>query len=75
MAICSVRYMLSASLNVFVVFVVVRSLVRVEPIHTDLSGHLGLAGTAPGPLARHHRPVQKEFSAPHAPWLAALERA
>src|SRR4051812_49319431 len=34
--------------------------------------HFGLAGTAAGPLARHHNPLLEELATPHAPWLRAL---
>src|SRR5260370_16857447 len=40
-----------------------------------LRGRLRLARPAAGPLARHHYPVQKQFAAPDAPRLTALERA
>ena len=53
-------------------------IIRPLPPHeicVQLSGHLSLAGTASGPLARHDRPVQEKFSAPDTPRLTALKRA
>ena len=64
--------MLAATLDVFVA---IRPLLGVDPIPVELSGHLGLTGPAPGPLARHDRPLQEKLSAPDTPGLAALQRA
>ena len=52
-----------------------RRCVSRPPICAMSGGHLGLAGTSPGPFTRHDRAVQEKFPAPDAPRLLALERA
>src|SRR6201992_947728 len=59
--------MLSATLDVVAV---------VQPlVPVDLSGHFGLAGPTPRPLARHDRSLQEKLPAPDAPRLPALDGA